>query len=45
VAKAGRINEFSWHILEIEGLPNLKVEQAFELSDASAAQMLQTAPP
>ncbi|MDO9090970.1 MAG: bifunctional aconitate hydratase 2/2-methylisocitrate dehydratase, partial [Burkholderiaceae bacterium] len=36
VAKAGKINEFSGRILEIEGLPNLKVEQAFELSDASA---------
>ncbi|MGB0321746.1 MAG: aconitase family protein, partial [Pseudohongiellaceae bacterium] len=29
-------NIFSGRILEIEGLPNLKVEQAFELSDASA---------
>ena len=36
VAKAGKINAFSGRILEIEGLPNLKVEQAFELSDASA---------
>jgi aconitate hydratase 2/2-methylisocitrate dehydratase len=36
VAKAGKKNEFSGRILEIEGLPNLKVEQAFELSDASA---------
>ncbi|ESQ78575.1 bifunctional aconitate hydratase 2/2-methylisocitrate dehydratase [Asticcacaulis sp. YBE204] len=36
VAKAGKINEFSGRILEIEGLPNLKVEQAFELTDASA---------
>ncbi len=36
VAKAGKINEFSGRILEIEGLPDLKVEQAFELSDASA---------
>ncbi len=36
VAKAGKINEFSGRILEIEGLPQLKVEQAFELSDASA---------
>ena len=36
VAKAGKINEFSGRILEIEGLPNLRVEQAFELSDASA---------
>nr|WP_314541020.1 bifunctional aconitate hydratase 2/2-methylisocitrate dehydratase [uncultured Ottowia sp.] len=36
VAKAGKKNIFSGRILEIEGLPNLKVEQAFELSDASA---------
>ncbi len=36
VAKAGKINAFSGRILEIEGLPDLKVEQAFELSDASA---------
>ncbi len=36
VAKSGKVNEFSGRILEIEGLPNLKVEQAFELSDASA---------
>ncbi len=36
VAKAGKINAFSGRVLEIEGLPNLKVEQAFELSDASA---------
>src|SRR6478735_8528701 len=36
VAKAGKVNEFSGRILEIEGLPNLKVEQAFEFSDASA---------
>jgi aconitate hydratase 2/2-methylisocitrate dehydratase len=36
VAKQGKINEFSGRILEIEGLPDLKVEQAFELSDASA---------
>ena len=36
VAKQGKINIFSGRILEIEGLPNLKVEQAFELSDASA---------
>ena len=36
VAKAGKINVFSGKILEIEGLPDLKVEQAFELSDASA---------
>lgn len=36
VAKAGKVNAFSGRILEIEGLPDLKVEQAFELSDASA---------
>ncbi|MET0025820.1 MAG: bifunctional aconitate hydratase 2/2-methylisocitrate dehydratase [Sedimenticola sp.] len=36
VAKAGKVNIFSGRILEIEGLPELKVEQAFELSDASA---------
>jgi aconitate hydratase 2/2-methylisocitrate dehydratase len=36
VAKAGKINAFSGRILEIEGLPDLKVEQAFEMSDASA---------
>ncbi len=36
VAKAGKINVFSGKVLEIEGLPNLKVEQAFELTDASA---------
>ncbi|MEO5377828.1 MAG: bifunctional aconitate hydratase 2/2-methylisocitrate dehydratase [Magnetococcus sp. DMHC-6] len=36
VAKAGKKNIFSGRILEIEGLPDLKVEQAFELADASA---------
>jgi len=36
VEKAGKKNIFSGRILEIEGLPQLKVEQAFELSDASA---------
>ncbi len=36
VAKKGKVNCFSGRILEIEGLPDLKVEQAFELSDASA---------
>jgi aconitate hydratase 2/2-methylisocitrate dehydratase len=36
VAKQGKKNAFSGRILEIEGLPDLKVEQAFELSDASA---------
>ena len=34
--KEGKINIFSGKCLEIEGLPDLKVEQAFELSDASA---------
>ena len=36
VAKQGKVNVFSGRILEIEGLPDLKVEQAFELSDSSA---------
>lgn len=36
VEKKGKKNVFNGRILEIEGLPNLKVEQAFELSDASA---------
>ncbi|WP_456296208.1 bifunctional aconitate hydratase 2/2-methylisocitrate dehydratase [Vibrio sp. AK197] len=36
VEKAGKINEFSGRVLEIEGLEHLTVEQAFELSDASA---------
>ncbi|MEC7368448.1 MAG: bifunctional aconitate hydratase 2/2-methylisocitrate dehydratase [Pseudomonadota bacterium] len=36
VDKAGKKNVFSGRILEIEGLPDLKVEQAFEISDASA---------
>ena len=36
VAKAGKKNIFSGRVLEIEGLPDLKEEQAFELSDASA---------
>ena len=36
VAKEGKKNVFSGRCLEIEGLPDLKVEQAFELSDASA---------
>ncbi|MFB0970266.1 MAG: aconitase family protein, partial [Pseudomonadales bacterium] len=35
-AKEGKKNIFSGRILEIEGLPDLKVEQAFEISDASA---------
>jgi aconitate hydratase 2/2-methylisocitrate dehydratase len=36
VEKKGKKNVFSGRIVEIEGLPDLKVEQAFELSDASA---------
>ncbi len=36
VEKKGKKNIFSGRILEIEGLPNLKIEQAFELADASA---------
>lgn len=36
VEKQGKKNIFSGRVLEIEGLPQLKVEQAFELSDASA---------
>ncbi len=36
VAKAGKINIFSGRIMEIEGLPDLKLEQAFELTDATA---------
>ncbi|WP_076792197.1 bifunctional aconitate hydratase 2/2-methylisocitrate dehydratase [Chlorobium sp. KB01] len=36
VEKKGKKNVFAGRILEIEGLPDLKVEQAFELSDASA---------
>jgi len=36
VEKKGKKNIFSGRCLEIEGLPNMKVEQAFELSDASA---------
>ena len=35
-AKQGKKNIFSGRILEIEGLPDLKIEQAFELADASA---------
>jgi aconitate hydratase 2/2-methylisocitrate dehydratase len=34
--KKGKVNIFNGRILEIEGLPDLKVEQAFEFSDASA---------
>merc|ERR1711988_224497 len=36
IAKKGKKNVFNGRILEIEGLPDLKCEQAFELSDASA---------
>ena len=36
IGKQGKKNVFNGRILEIEGLPNLKVEQAFEFSDASA---------
>ena len=36
VAKEGKKNVFSGRCLEVEGLPHLKVEQAFEISDASA---------
>ncbi|MFT7859570.1 MAG: bifunctional aconitate hydratase 2/2-methylisocitrate dehydratase [Sulfurimonas sp.] len=36
VEKKGKKNIFAGRILEIEGLPTLKAEQAFELSDASA---------
>lgn len=36
IAKKGKKNIFSGRVLEIEGLPKLKVEQAFEISDASA---------
>jgi len=51
VPKAGKKNIFAGRILEIEGLPDLKAEQAFELSDASAERsaaactvLLNTAP-
>merc|ERR1719486_789538 len=36
VEKKGKKNIFNGQVLEIEGLPDLKCEQAFELSDASA---------
>jgi aconitate hydratase 2 / 2-methylisocitrate dehydratase len=36
VEKKGKINVFNGRVLEIEGLPDLTVEQAFELSDATA---------
>jgi aconitate hydratase 2 / 2-methylisocitrate dehydratase len=34
--KQNKLNVFSGRIMEIEGLPDLKVEQAFELTDATA---------
>ncbi len=36
VEKEGKVNVYSGRVLEIEGLPDLKVEQAFELSDSAA---------
>ncbi len=36
VAKEGKKNVFNGRIMEIEGLPDLKLEQAFELTDATA---------
>jgi aconitate hydratase 2 / 2-methylisocitrate dehydratase len=36
VSKENKINVFSGRIIEMEGLPDLKVEQAFELTDATA---------
>ena len=36
VAKEGKLNIFNGRIMEIEGLPDLKLEQAFELTDATA---------
>ncbi len=36
VEKQGKKNAFSGRVIEIEGLPTLKVEQAFELADATA---------
>ncbi len=36
VAKENKINVFNGRIMEMEGLPDLKVEQAFELTDATA---------
>jgi aconitate hydratase 2/2-methylisocitrate dehydratase len=51
VPKKNKINVFAGRIMEIEGLPDLKAEQAFELSDASAERsaaactvLLNTAP-
>ena len=36
VAKKGKVNVFNGRILEMEGLPDLTVDQAYELTDASA---------
>ena len=36
VEKANKLNVFNGRIMEIEGLPDLKLEQAFELTDATA---------
>jgi aconitate hydratase 2/2-methylisocitrate dehydratase len=36
VAKENKINVFGGRVMEMEGLPDLKVEQAFELTDATA---------
>ena len=36
VEKEGKVNIYSGTVIEIEGLPDLKVEQAFELSDSAA---------
>ncbi|WP_342596914.1 bifunctional aconitate hydratase 2/2-methylisocitrate dehydratase [Cyanobacterium aponinum UTEX 3222] len=36
VGKENKINVFNGRIMEMEGLPDLKVEQAFELTDATA---------
>ena len=36
VAKENKINVFNGRVMEMEGLPDLKVEQAFELTDATA---------
>lgn len=36
VSKENKINVFSGRIIEMEGLPDLKLEQAFELTDATA---------
>lgn len=36
VSKENKINVFNGRVMEMEGLPDLKVEQAFELTDATA---------